>query len=66
MLLLQLKKVEDTGEIIEEKRIKEIKSNFLGKYVYFAILILILLIVVIFYFVSDKILLSVTPCVNQR
>ena len=51
-VIAPIKKVEDTGEIIEEIRIKEIKSNFLGKYVYSAILILILLIVVIIYFVS--------------
>jgi len=36
----------------EEKRVKELKSNFLNKYIYSAISILILLIVVIFYFVS--------------
>ena len=46
------KKEEVTGQVIEEKRVKELKSNFLNKYIYLAILILILLIVVIFYFVS--------------
>ena len=35
-----------------EKRVKELKSNFLNKYIYSAIIILILLTVVIFYFVS--------------
>ena len=40
------------GKIIEEKRVKKIKSNFLNKYIYSTIIILILLIVVIFYFVS--------------
>ena len=47
-----IKKVKDTGEIIEEKRIKVVKSNFLGKYFYSIIFVLILLIVVIIYFVS--------------
>ena len=41
-----------TGSIIEEKRVKEIKSNFLNKYIYSIFSILILLLVVIFYFVS--------------
>ena len=47
-----IKKVKDTGEIIEEKRVKVVKSNFLGKYIYSIIFVLILLIVVIIYFVS--------------
>ena len=47
-----IKKAKDTGEIIEEKRIKVVKSNFLGKYFYSIIFVLILLIVVIIYFVS--------------
>ena len=46
------KKEVETGEIIKEKRVKEIKSNFLNKYIYSTIIILILLIVAIFYFVS--------------
>ena len=41
-----------TGRIVEEKRVKELKSNFLNKYIYSILIILILLIVVIFYFVS--------------
>ena len=41
-------KISDTGE----KRVKELKSNFLNKYIYSAITILILLLVVILYFVS--------------
>jgi len=41
-----------TGSIVEEKRVEELKSNFLNKYIYTIIAILILLIVVIFYFVS--------------
>jgi len=35
-----------------EKRVEEVKSNFLGKYIYSTIFVLILLIVVIIYFVS--------------
>ena len=42
----------DTGEIVEEKRVVELKSNFLNKYFYYALIILILLLVAIFYFVS--------------
>ena len=45
-------KEEETGIIVKEKRIKELKSNFLNKYIYSVIAILILLLVVIFYFVS--------------
>ena len=37
---------------IGEKRVKELKSNFLNKYIYSGLVILILLLVVIFYFVS--------------
>ena len=47
-----IKKVKDKGEIIEEKRVKVVKSNFLVKYIYSIIFVLILLIVVIIYFVS--------------
>ena len=36
----------------EKKRVKELKSNFLNKYIYSVIVILILLLVAIFYFVS--------------
>jgi len=42
----------DTGKIVEEKRVIELKSNFLNKYFYLALAALILLLVVIFYFVS--------------
>ena len=41
-----------TITIVEEKRVNELKSNFLNKYIYSVIGILILLIVAIFYFVS--------------
>ena len=37
---------------VEKKRVQELKSNFLNKYIYSIIVILILLIVAIFYFVS--------------
>ena len=46
------KKDKNTGKVIEEKRVVELKSNFLNKYIYSTITILILLLVVIFYFVS--------------
>ena len=47
-----IKKIKDTGEIVEEKRVKEVKSNFLSKYIYSIVFVLILLLVVIIYFVS--------------
>ena len=47
-----IKKERDTGVIVEEKRVEELKSNFLNKYIYVAIASLILLLVVIIYFVS--------------
>jgi len=46
------KEEKNTGTIIAEKRVKELKSNFLNKYIYSVITILILLLVAIFYFVS--------------
>ena len=45
-------KVKASDEVVEEKRVKEVKSNFLNKYIYSIIFVLILLIVVIIYFVS--------------
>ena len=52
-LVSPIKKEEkDTGKIVEEKRVTELKSNFLNRYLYFAIATLILLLVAIFYFVS--------------
>ena len=42
----------DTGEFVIKKRVKELKSNFLNKYIYSFLAILILLIVALFYFVS--------------
>ncbi len=43
---------ENSHKFAAEKRVKELKSNFLNKYIYSAIIILLLLSVVIFYFVS--------------
>ncbi len=52
-LVSPIKKEEkNTDEIVVEKRVVELKSNFLNKYFYFAITALILLLVVIFYIVS--------------
>ena len=47
-----VKEEEKNGTAVTEKRVNEIKSNFLNKYIYSAIAILILLVVAIFYFVS--------------
>ena len=47
-----VKEEKESGMVFEEKRVKEIKSNFLNKYIYSATTILILLVVAIFYFVS--------------
>ena len=47
-----VKEEKETGTVLEEKRVKETKSNFLNKYIYSVTIILILLLVVIFYFVS--------------
>ena len=47
-------RIENTSDIkvaVADNRVKELKSNFLNKYIYSAIAILILLIVAIFYFV---------------
>jgi hypothetical protein len=52
-LVSPIKKEEkNTNEIVVEKRVVELKSNFLSKYFYFALITLILLLVVIFYLVS--------------
>ena len=47
-----VKEEEKNGTVVKEKRVNEIKSNFLNKYIYSTISILILLLVAIFYFVS--------------
>ena len=47
-----VEKDKDTGKIVKEKRVVELKSNFLNKYFFLALAPLILLLVVIFYFVS--------------
>ena len=49
---VDLKEEEKNGTAVTEKRVNEIKSNFLNKYIYSAITILILLLVAIIYFVS--------------
>ena len=46
------KKDSDKTAVIKEKRVKEVKSNFLNKYIYSIFFVLILLIVVIIYSVS--------------
>ena len=46
------RKGEVTDVINEEKRVVELKPNFLNRYIYSVITVLILLLVVIFYFVS--------------
>ena len=46
-----VKKEKESGMVFEEKRVKEIKSNFLNKYIYALISFLILLLVAIFYYV---------------
>ena len=52
-LVAPIKKQEnETTSLVEEERVKELKSNFLNKYIYSIIGILILLVVAIFYFVS--------------
>ena len=47
-----VKEEEKNVTAVTEKRVNEIKSNFLNKYIYSTIAILILLVVAIFYFVS--------------
>ena len=49
---IEKNKKEDIGSPVGIKRVKELKSNFLNKYIYSVITILILLLVAIFYFVS--------------
>ena len=51
-LVSPIKNEEENVQVGEQKRVKEIKSNFLNKYIYSGIAIFILLLVVIFYFVS--------------
>ena len=43
----------ESGKIVKEKRVKEIETNFLNKYIYAIFIILILLIVAIIYFISS-------------
>ena len=52
-LVSPLKEIEaNNSTISNNQRVKEIKSNFLNKYIYSSFIILFLLLVVIFYFVS--------------
>ena len=51
-LVAPIEEKKDTGKIRTETRVKEVKSNFLNKYVYSAFITLILLLVAIIYFVS--------------
>ena len=51
-LVSPIKDEKKTGEVMKEQRVKELKSNFLNKYIYSVIFVLFLLLVVIFYFVS--------------
>ena len=51
-LVAPIEEKKDTGKIITETRVKEVKSNFLNKYVYSGFITLILLLVAIIYFVS--------------
>ena len=44
--------VKETGKMVEEKRVKIVKSNFMNKYIYSIFFLFFLLLVVIFYFVS--------------
>jgi len=47
-------KKEVDGDISQEKRVEELKSNFLNKYIYTFVTISVLLLVVIFYFFFNK------------
>ena len=51
-LVAPIKKEEENNGLDKTKRVKELKSNFLNKYIYSTLIVLILLIVVIIYFVS--------------
>ncbi len=51
-LVAPIKKEKENDSSDKTKRVKELKSNFLNKYIYSAVIILFLLIVAIFYFVS--------------
>ena len=52
-LVSPLKEIEENNTTISNnQRVKEIKSNFLNKYIYSALTILFLVLVVLFYFVS--------------
>ena len=44
-------KSKSTDKVVKQKRVKELKSNFLNKYIYSGIFIIILLLVAIIYFI---------------
>ena len=49
----EIEKASNIESDTQSTRVKELKSNFLNKYIYSGLVILILLLVVIFYFVSS-------------
>jgi len=51
-LVSPIKSKTENDVSVQKKRVAEVKSNFLNKYFYSAILILVLLLVVIIYFIS--------------
>tara|TARA_B100001123_G_C15106165_1_gene945585 strand:- start:369 stop:947 length:579 start_codon:yes stop_codon:yes gene_type:complete len=51
-LVSPLKEKDESSQIIGEKRVKELKSNFLNKYIYGIFGVLFLLLVAIFYFLN--------------
>ena len=50
-LVSPIKNKNEDGTIIEKKRVEEVKSNFLNKYIYAAIVFFVLLTVVIYFFI---------------
>ena len=50
-LVSPIKNKNEDGRITERKRVKEVKSDFLNKYIYAVIIFFVLLIVVIYFFI---------------
>jgi uncharacterized protein len=50
-LVSPIKNKNEDGTIIEKKRVEEVKSNFLNKYIYATIVFFVLLIVAIYFFI---------------
>ncbi len=50
-LVSPIKNKNENGTIIEKKRVEEVKSNFLNKYIYATIVFFVLLIVAIYFFI---------------